>query len=105
MMAFNNPGYMTRGFQAEVPIETQLMIYDCLERTKQTLTVMDYLQVFKLDKVSSNGSYLQQVVHSQEVPPFEKTVYLTLPEDQIIITKIYVIDDGDHHTFLLASEY
>jgi hypothetical protein len=43
--------------------------------------------------------------HSQEVPPFEEIVYLTLPEDQIIITKIYVIDDGDHHTFLLASEY
>lgn len=104
-MAFNNPGYMTRGFQAEVPIETQLMIYDCLERTKQTLTVMDYLQVFKLDKVSSNGSYLQQVVHSQEVPLFEEIVYLTLPEDRIITTKIYVIDDGDHHTFLLASEY
>ena len=105
MMAFNNPGYMTRGFQAEVPIETQLMIYDCLDKARQSLKEMDYLQVFKLDKVSSNGSYHQRVVHSQEVPPFEKTVYLTLPEDRIITTKIYVIDDGDHHTFLLASEY
>lgn len=104
-MAFNNPGYMTQGFQASVPIETQQMILTCLDKTKQSVTEMDYLQVFMLDKFSSNGSYLQRIIHSQEVPPFEETVFLSLPEDQIITTRIFVIDDGDHHTFLLASEY
>lgn len=102
---FNNPGYMTCGFQAEVPIETQLMIITCLEKARQSLTELDYLQVFTLEKISSDGSFLQRIVHSQEIPPFEETVFLALPEDQIITTKIFVIDDGDHHTFLLASEY
>nr|WP_320024557.1 DUF960 family protein [uncultured Acetobacterium sp.] len=104
-MTFNNPGYMTRGFQAEIPIETQQMIFTLMNKAKQTLPAMDYLQVFKLDKVSSNGSFLQCLTHTQEIPPFEETVFLVLPEDQIITTKIFVIDDGDHHTFLLASEY
>lgn len=104
-MLFNNPGYMTRGFQTEIPIETQQMIFTLMNKAKQTLAKMDYLQVFKLDKVSSNGSSLQGLTHTQEIPPFEETVYLALPEDQIITTKIFVIDDGDHHTFLLASEY
>lgn len=104
-MAFNNPGYMTRGFHAEIPTETQQMIFTLMNKAKQTLPAMDYLQVFKLDKVSSNGSFLQCLTHTQEIPPFEETVFLVLPEDQIITTKIFVIDDGDHHTFLLASEY
>ncbi|URN83910.1 DUF960 family protein [Acetobacterium wieringae] len=104
-MPFNNPCYMTRGFQAEIPIETQQMIFTLMNKAKQTLPAMDYLQVFKLAKVSSNGSYLQRLTHTQEIPPFEETVFLVLPEDQIITTKIFVIDDGDHHTFLLASEY
>lgn len=104
-MLFNNPGYMTRGFQAEIPIETQQMIFTLMNKAKQTLPEMDYLQVFKMVKISSNGSSLQGLTHAQEIPPFEETVYLALPEDQIITTKIFVIDDGDHHTFLLASEY
>lgn len=104
-MLFNNPGYMTRGFQTEIPIETQQLIFALLNKAKQTLTEMDYLQVFKLDKISSNGSFLQRLTHTQEIPPFEETVFLVLPEDQIITTKIFVIDDGDLHTFLLASEY
>lgn len=104
-MAFNNPGYMTPGFQAGVPIDTQQMIFTCLNKAKQPVTEMDYLQVFMLDKFYSNGSYLQRIIRKQEIPPFEETVFLTLPEDQIITTKVFVIDDGDHHTFLLASEY
>lgn len=96
---------MTKGFQSEIPIETQLMIFTCLDKAKQSVTVMDYFQVFMLDKFSSNGSYLQRIIHKQEVPPFEETVFLTIPEDQIITSKVIVIDDGNHHTFLLASEY
>ncbi|MGV8905931.1 MAG: DUF960 family protein [Acetobacterium sp.] len=102
---FNNTGYMTQGFKTEVPIETQLFIFNCLEKARQSLKEMDYLQVFTLSKVLSNGIFLQCIVHSQEVPNFEQTIFLPLPEDQIITTKIFVIDDGDHHTFLLASEY
>ena len=102
---FNTVAYMTRGFQRDVPFETQLMIFGCMDKMKRSLEEVDYLQVFTLKKILSNETYLQEIVHTQEIPLFKEALYLTLPEDQIITTKIFVIDDGDHHTFLLASEY
>lgn len=102
---FNNDAYMTKGFQSEIPVITQIILFECLEKSKQSLKDMDYLQVFELKKISSNDTVLQEIIHKQEVPAFEETILLELPEDQIINTKVYVIDDGDHHTFLLASEY
>lgn len=104
-MLFNNPGYMTRGFDAEVPPEIQMMISDCLDAARHTLAEMDYLQVFTLDRISLNNVSFQRIIHTQEYPSYEKTVLLNLPEDQIITTKVFVIDDGDYHTFLLALEY
>ncbi|MDK2937378.1 MAG: hypothetical protein PWP62_2386 [Eubacteriaceae bacterium] len=102
---FNNDAYMTRGFQSEIPAITQVVIYDCLEKAKHSLKEMNYFQVFELRKIRSNGVSLQEIVHFQEVPAFKETLVLELPESQIIETKIYAIDDGTHHTFLLASEY
>ena len=104
-MLFNNPGYMTRGFDAEIPAEIRMMISDCLDTAGHALAEMDYLQVFTLDRISMDNIAFQRIIHTQEYPSYEKTVLLNLPEDQIITTKVFVIDDGDHHTFLLASEY
>lgn len=102
---FNNEAYMTKGFQSEIPAITQVIIFDCLEKSRHSLEVMDYLQIFELKKIRSDDTVLQEIIHKQEVPAFEETIVLKLPKDQIINTKVYVIDDGDHHTFLLASEY
>ena len=59
----------------------------------------DYLQVFKLSVV--NG--IQRVEHKQEVPEYQNTysVLVANPVD----AKIFVIDDGDYSTMLLAEEY
>lgn len=102
---YNNQAYMTKGFQSEIPVITQATIFDCLEKSRHSLEAMDYLQIFELKKIRSNDTVLQEILYKQEVPAFEETILLELPEDQIINTKVYVIDDGDHHTFLLASEY
>ncbi|MDD3305895.1 MAG: DUF960 family protein [Acetobacterium sp.] len=102
---FNNEAYMTKGFQSEIPAITQVIIFDCLEKSRQSLEKMDYLQIFELKKIRSNGTDLQEILHKQEIPVFEESILLELPEDLIINTKVFVIDDGDHHTFLLASEY
>ncbi|KAF5084806.1 hypothetical protein DSECCO2_74010 [anaerobic digester metagenome] len=102
---FNNQAYMTKGFQSEIPVITQVIISDCLEKSRHALEAMDYLQIFELEEIWSNGTVLQKIIHKQEVPAFEETLLLELPKDLIINTKVYVIDDGDHHTFLLASEY
>ena len=59
----------------------------------------DYLQVFELKPVGC----LQSITHSSEEPEYHME-YL-LPLDTPIKEKLYIIDDGDHSTMLLASEY
>ena len=88
--------YLTKGVQSEIPIELQLFMWDCLSTIKGE---KDYLQIFRLSV--SDG--LQKIVHEQEVPEFkaEYILRVTQPIDQ----KVYIIDDGDHCTMLLAEEY
>ena len=66
---------------------------------KQTLSDLDYLQVFELKPVGC----LQSITHISEEPEYHME-YL-LPMDTPIADKVYIIDDGDHSTMLLANEY
>lgn len=59
----------------------------------------DYLQVFKLSVEDGK----QRIVHSQEQPEYSHT-YL-VDSDEAIAVSIFIIDDGDHSTMLLSSEY
>lgn len=45
----------------------------------------------------------QFVKHRQEVPPYEET--FIVGGMGTYIGKIFVIDDGDHSTMMLAEEY
>ena len=45
----------------------------------------------------------QFVKHRQEVPPYEET--FVAKGASTYIGKIFVIDDGDHSTMMLAEEY
>jgi hypothetical protein len=46
---------------------------------------------------------LQSITHTSEKPEY-RMEYL-FPTDSPITEKLYIIDDGDHSTMLLASEY
>lgn len=59
----------------------------------------DSLQVFEL---SPSGT-IQSIVHSSEEPEYRK-VYI-IPSDTPVTEKLYIIDDGEHSTMLLSSEY
>jgi len=63
----------------------------------------DYLQVFNLSAAGVGGTAVQKVVHRQEEPPYRKEQILA--SDAPVGAKVYVIDDGDHTTMLLAEEY
>ena len=93
---FNNSRYLTCGIDSTIPIELQLFLWDCVERMPAP---KDYLQVFNLKPVGK----LQSITHNSEEPEY-RMEYL-LPSDAPISEKIYIIDDGDHTTMLLASEY
>ena len=93
---FQNKRFLTRGVQAEIPMELQLFLWNCIDQLPEE---RDYFQVFKLDVC--NGK--QHIHHLSEQPEYSKeyTIDLANPVNQ----KVYVIDDIDHSTMLLAEEY
>jgi hypothetical protein len=94
---FQNNRYLTRGVNAEIPPVTQLLLWQLIDqRRAQTL---DYLQVF--DLTIENGK--QIIMHTQEQPPHSQCV--TFHTDEEVIAHIFVIDDGEHSTMMLAEEY
>ncbi len=97
MFEKNKGRYLTRGVSAEIPPELQLFMWQAIDQMPQP---KDYLQVFRLSV--ENG--LQVIHHSSEQPEFEMT-YILAAAGTHIDEKVYVIDDDDHCTMLLASEY
>ena len=93
---FQNKRFLTRGVQAEIPMELQLFLWNYIDQLPEE---RDYFQVFKLDV--RNGK--QHIHHFSEQPEYNKeyTIDLANPVNQ----KVYVIDDNDHSTMLLAEEY
>jgi len=93
---FDNLRYLTRGVSATIPPLIQSFIWGCIDRLPDDC---DYLQVFQLKPFGG----MQQITHTAEEPEYRK-VFL-FPSDNPITAKIYVIDDTDHTTMLLAEEY
>lgn len=94
--------YITKGIAERIPTSVQMLIWCIIEETKQKVKHMDYLQVFEL-KTSLEENQLE-ITHFQEEPDFlEEVVYM--PFDKELNEKLYLIDDVDHITMLLAEEY
>ena len=94
---FENPKYITRGVQSEIPDALMLLMWQMIAamRTAQK----DYLQVFTLTKTPTG----QHIVHEQEQPLYRYE--LDVPCDDAVNAKVFVIDDLTHSTMLLAEEY
>ena len=93
---FQTEKYLTRGVKNIVPVTTQLIMWDMIFNLPVS---KDYLQIFELR--ANDG--MQIITHIQEQPDYRRTV--TFKSPAAITQKIYVIDDGDHCTMLLAEEY
>ncbi|WP_303821570.1 DUF960 domain-containing protein [Ruminococcus flavefaciens] len=93
---FDNNRYLTCGVDSTIPLELQLFLWECVEHMPAP---KDYLQVFELKPVGC----LQSITHSSEEPEYHM-VYM-IPSNAPITEKLYIIDDGDHSTMLLSSEY
>ena len=94
---FQNNRYLTRGVDAEIPIELQLLMWESLNDIPEP---KDYFQILRLFVL--NG--IQCIEHEQEQPPYKRK-YLLPTFKNPITAKVYIIDDGDHSTMLLAEEY
>ena len=93
---FKNNRYLSRGVDDTIPIELQLFLWECIDQLPEP---RDYLQIFDLEQVGN----MQRITHRTEAPEYRK-VYL-FPSDNPITEKLYAIDDNDHSTMLLSSEY
>ena len=94
---FKNQRYLTRGVYSEIPIEPQLFMWECIDRLPEN---RDYFQVFELENL--NG--IQRITHFSEQPEYSME-YLLPAIANPVTAKVYVIDDGNHSTMLLAEEY
>ncbi|MGN1036667.1 MAG: DUF960 domain-containing protein [Ruminococcus sp.] len=90
--------YLTIGIDKEIPIDIQIFMWKTVDNMPEP---KDYLQVFNLSV--ENG--LQIIKHTSEQPKFDMTYILTSLLTKAVTAKVYIIDDGDHCTMLLAEEY
>ena len=93
---FNNQRYLTKGVQAEIPLELQLFMWVCIDSLPSE---RDYFQVFRLEDL--NG--IQKITHFSEQPEYHRE-YL-IPTGNPITAKVYIIDSDEYSTMLLAEEY
>lgn len=93
---FNNPRYATRGITEEIPVLTQIILWNIIDTMPEP---KDGFQVFKLSKRNN----LQIIEHHQEILEYRKDYEIKV--DKTVTAKIFVIDDGTHSTMLLAEEY
>ena len=93
---FDNPRYLTRGVDESIPLRLQSLLWNLIDLLPPE---RDYLQVFSLSPFGG----MQQVIHTSEET--ECKIVLLFPSDAPVTAKVYVIDDSDHCTMLLAEEY
>ena len=89
---------ITSNAQNRIPPLLQLFLWNLFD--EMDVKSKDYLQVFRLS-VSDDGT--QHIIHEQEEPEYRKEYDIQV--DTPINAKVYVIDDNDHSTMLLAEEY
>lgn len=97
MFEQHKPRYLTRGVDETIPIDIQIFMWEAVDRMPEP---KDYLQVFRLTE--QNG--LQVIHHTTEQPVFDMT-YILPTIEKPVNAKVYIIDDGDYCTMLLAEEY
>ena len=95
---FQNDCYTTRGVQATVSAPLQLLLWYLID--SMDAAEKDWLQVFELEPAEKG----QRIIHTQEKPPYRNEHALRFG-DVPLRAKLFVIDDGDHSTMLLADEY
>lgn len=95
-MSFQGQRYLTKGIQTEIPFDLQMFMWYLINQLPEP---KDYLQVFRLSV--SDGT--QHITHEQEQPEYHKEYDFKV--EFPVTAKVYVIDDGDHCTMLLAKEY
>lgn len=100
---FDSHRYITRGVADEIPIGIQMMLFESIEIMREKVSELDWLQVMKLEGITKDGISVLHILHEQEIP--EGHIEYYLPYEFEGKQTVFVVDDIDHVTMLLASEY
>ncbi|WP_374789118.1 DUF960 family protein [Clostridium perfringens] len=94
--------YITRGANEKLDLRLQLILWSMIYKLNEEIKELDYLQVFKIRKCEE-GIVIE---HSQEVPEYKEKYVLALNAVEVNETiKVFVIDDDEYSTMMLAEEY
>lgn len=95
--------YITKGVNEDVDIRLQVLIWGLIDRLKEIKDLkIDYLQVFNICK-NKDKIILE---HKQEVQEYKKLYEINNKEIDINGNiKLFIIDNNEYSTMLLAEEY
>jgi Staphylococcal protein of unknown function (DUF960). len=96
--------YITRGVNEDVDIRLQVLMWGLIDKLKENKNFqLDYLQIFNICK----KDYRILLEHTQEEPEYKKLYEIRNMGDIELQQKLklFVIDDADYSTMLLAQEY
>lgn len=96
--------YITCGIHRDLPSELIMQLWAAIDMQKKVGLVLDYLQVFRFEKVSD---ILLAIKHTQEQPARMNIIYTNyyFTYRNILDRTVYVIDNGEHSTMMFAEEY
>lgn len=98
---FDGERYITKGINARLPIEIQLMLFGGLDLMRiKTGDQLDYLQIFKLKTVEQDKKFLLRIRHEQEIPEAGLDYFMVI--DEPIDEKVYIIDDGGENYYVVG---
>ena len=100
-----NSRYFTDGVRDLIPIDIQMFMWKCID---STTIDKDFLQIFRLVTKGKGNLIIyheQEKVKEDGIQAFKHQYIFPDLLKEPINTKVYVIDDIDHSTMLLAEEY
>ena len=94
--------YITKGVNEKLDLRLQLILWSMIDKLNEEGKELDYLQVFKVRKCKE-GIVIE---HSQEVPEYKEKYVIDLENIEVNGNiKVFVIDDNEYSTMMLAEEY
>ncbi|MBS5933636.1 MAG: hypothetical protein KIC94_12280 [Clostridiales bacterium] len=102
---FDKEKYITSHANEILPLALQITIWQSIDQWRATNTSLDYLQVFELSTETVGGKSIQVIIHSQEQPEKTATIRIKCESFEPVNDKVFVIDDGEYATMLMASDY
>ena len=100
---FEGKRHLTRGVQAGIGIDLQLLMWSMIDAWKSQGKELDYLQCFELSIERVNGKSVQTIKHHQEISRRKEEGLYRIEEP--ISGEVWCIDSEEYCMMLLPSEY